>query len=288
MGAHLATADTCLTYVKHISVRALPVDALFFELGYFLALTQPLKNRHNQNSFSEKLNTTSKRVPLAITTLDTNAAICSCVWGCAQQKSTFAGQNLQNAVLATTSITAIFLTNRSNSCPSGFKFRVEFRYAFGNEKYKHQFVKDERIHPPACHVWNTSKPGIHALCHSHYHSMPFPTFRQQPPCNWWQVCGWHHDHGFEKSSEYFEVLQYSGTTVSGNRIKNTYLQQYYSILHIQYCILLCLSQNTFKSGRTQMAKGGYPKLKPCSDVGDKMPSKFIGCVPKKRCVYAKK
>ena len=37
-------------------------------------------------------------------------------------------------------------------------------------------VEDERIHPPACHAWNTSKPGIHALCHtSHYHSMPpFP------------------------------------------------------------------------------------------------------------------
>ena len=35
-------------------------------------------------------------------------------------------------------------------------------------------VEDERIHPPACHAWNTSKPGIHALlCHSHYHSMPF-------------------------------------------------------------------------------------------------------------------
>ena len=35
-------------------------------------------------------------------------------------------------------------------------------------------VEDERIHPPACHSWNTSKPGIHALCHdSHYHSVPF-------------------------------------------------------------------------------------------------------------------
>ena len=33
-----------------------------------------------------------------------------------------------------------------------------------------------------------------------------------------------------------------------------------------------------------MAKGGYPKMKPCSDVDDKMPSKCIGCVPKNNAV----
>ena len=48
------------------------------------AWTQPLKNRHNQNRFSEKLDTTSKRVPFAITTSDTNTAICGCVRGCAR------------------------------------------------------------------------------------------------------------------------------------------------------------------------------------------------------------
>ena len=54
-----------------------------------------------------------------ITNSDTNTAICGCFRGyarhfgdCAQQKSTFAGHNLQNAV-PTTSITAIFLTNRA-------------------------------------------------------------------------------------------------------------------------------------------------------------------------------
>ena len=46
----------------------------------------------------------------------------------------------QNAV-ATTSITAYFLTNRSNSCPLEFKFRIEFGCAFGDEKYEHRFVR---------------------------------------------------------------------------------------------------------------------------------------------------
>jgi hypothetical protein len=105
------------------------------------------KNRHNQNSFSEKLDTrTSKRVPLAITTSDTNTAICDvrgCTQhfrGCAQQKSTFAGHNLQNA-LPTTSITSISLSNRSNSCRSGFKLRIKFGCAFGDQKDNHHFVR---------------------------------------------------------------------------------------------------------------------------------------------------
>ena len=49
-------------------------------------------------------------------------------------------------------------------------------------------------------------------------------------------------------------------------------------------ILLCFSQITFKNGRTQIAKGGYPKLKPCSDVNEKTQSKFIGCVHKNTAV----
>ena len=54
----------------------------------------------------------------------------------------------------------------------------------------------------------------------------------------------------------------------------------------QYPILipLCFSQITFKNGRTQIAKGGYLKLKPCSDVDEKTQSKFIGCVRKNTAV----
>jgi hypothetical protein len=54
----------------------------------------------------------------------------------------------------------------------------------------------------------------------------------------------------------------------------------------QYPILipLCFSQITFKNGRTQITKGGYLKLKPCSDVDEKTQSKFIGFVRKNTAV----
>ena len=35
----------------------------------------------------------------------------------------------------------VFLTNRGNSCRSGFKFRIEFGCTFGNEKDDHHFVR---------------------------------------------------------------------------------------------------------------------------------------------------
>ena len=118
-------------------------------LGSILAWTQPLKNGHNQNSFSEKHENTVFQATLAITTSDTNTAICGCVrgcaqyfGGCAQQKGTFAVHNLRNTV-PTTSITVFFLTNRSNSCRSGFKFRIEFGGAFGDEKDDLHFVRVE-------------------------------------------------------------------------------------------------------------------------------------------------
>ena len=53
---------------------------------------------------------------------------------------------------------------------------------------------------------------------------------------------------------------------------------------IQCCIPLCFSQIKFKNGRTQIAKGGYPKMKPCSDVNEKTRSKFIGRVHKNTAV----
>ena len=43
--------------------------------GYILAWTQPLKNRQDQNSFSEKHKNTVFLVTLAITTSDTNTTI---------------------------------------------------------------------------------------------------------------------------------------------------------------------------------------------------------------------
>ena len=45
-------------------------------LGCILAWTQPLKNGHDQNSFSEKHKNTVFLVTLAITTSDTNTTIC--------------------------------------------------------------------------------------------------------------------------------------------------------------------------------------------------------------------
>ena len=72
-------------------------------LGYILAWTQPLKNGHDQNSFSEKHKNTVFLVTLAITTSDTNTTICGHVrgrdrenGGCARQKSPFCGHNLNS------------------------------------------------------------------------------------------------------------------------------------------------------------------------------------------------
>ena len=137
--------------IWHFSDTSGSLNSLWY-LGYILAWTQHQKNKHNQNSFSEKLDTTSKRV--WHTPNDHNLGHkYSDMWlcprlslhfgGCAQQKSTFAGHNLQNAV-TTTSITASFLTNRSNSCRSGFKFRIEFGCAFGDEKDDHQLSEWKR------------------------------------------------------------------------------------------------------------------------------------------------
>ena len=79
---------------------------------------------------------------LAITTSDTNTAICGCVRGCARQKSPFCGHNLHFRGPQPRS-QYIFLTNRSNSCRSGFKFRIEFGCAFGDEKDDLHFVRVE-------------------------------------------------------------------------------------------------------------------------------------------------
>ena len=84
-------------------------------------------------------------------TLDTTTNRCICVRGCArhlevvhcaQQKSTFAACHTQPPKCCGHNLDhSDFLTNRSNSCPLGFKLRVEFGYAFGNEKHEHRFVR---------------------------------------------------------------------------------------------------------------------------------------------------
>ena len=84
--------------------------------------------------------------------------------------------------------------------------------------------------------------------------------------------------------------QYSGTAVPDNQIKIVVRVHHISNSTTVFCVYnaallpLCFSQITFKNGRTQIAKGGYPKLKPCSDVDEKTQSKFIGCVHKNTAV----
>ena len=91
--------------------------------GDFLAWTQPLKNGHDQNSFSEKHKNSVFLVTLVIKTSDTNTPICGRVrgrdrenGGCARQKSPFCGHNL-NSPGYDLKHEYIFLTNRSTFCP---------------------------------------------------------------------------------------------------------------------------------------------------------------------------
>ena len=96
---------------------------------------------------------------------------------------------------------------------------------------------------PACHAWNTSKPGIRALCHSHYHdSMPFPHLASKHLATDGEFAV---DIMNIVSKKVPSTLKYSSTPVQQYQvIKKIHLQQYYNISHMKYCISLCLSQNT--------------------------------------------
>ena len=132
--------------------------------------TQPLKNRHTQNSFSKKTGHNLRKGTLSNHNLGHKYSnlwlylrLCMPFWRLLLLGTT-------SKMLCPQPRSQQFCNRRahSNSCLLGFKFQVEFGYAFGDEKKEYRFV---RI-PCLEHL----QTGIHAFCHSHCHSMPFPHF----------------------------------------------------------------------------------------------------------------
>ena len=187
-------------------------------LDYNLAWTQPLKNRHNQNSFSKKLDTTSKRATLAITTSDTNTAICGCVRGCARHFP-FCWQPPKCCAHNLKKITVYFFIQSLRFLSIGIQILIQIwmrirRWKRRPSLHQNEIVKDERFHPP-CHAWNTSKPGIHAFYAHH-------------GCRQSEICSLNSLYiRWPQQSQLLAVhhtcTQYSGTTVPDNRIRKRIL-----------------------------------------------------------------